>query len=67
MSEIPTFLAARIRGTNQMQFVCPLCGKKNAHGCCGLVVGGGDGHRVSHCPCWPNGYYVKEQITAASR
>lgn len=67
MDDLPTFVAVRVRGTNTMRFVCPKCRKKNTHGCCWSVVGGGDGHRVSHCPCWPNGYYVKEKATAASR
>lgn len=67
MQDIPTFLAERIRGTNTMRFVCPKCSKANTHGTCGKSVGGGDGHRVSHCECWPNGYYVKERTVNASR
>lgn len=42
-------------------FVCPKCKTKISHG--GGKhdkIGDGDGHRVSHCPCWPNGYYIKE-------
>lgn len=34
------------------QFTCPRCGKTNHHG-------QGDGHRVSHCGCWPNGYRLQ--------
>jgi hypothetical protein len=59
MSDIPTFVVKRVRATNTIQFVCPKCGRKNSHGGCGSP-GAGDGHRVSHCQCWPNGYYLKE-------
>lgn len=58
---LPVFVAVRVRGKDEMSFVCPQCGKKNTHGCCGTAVGAGDGHRVSHCPCWKHGYYVTEQ------
>lgn len=60
MDDLPTFLCVRNRRTNSMSFICPRCAKKNTHGCCGKVFGAGDGHRVSHCPCWKNGYYVAE-------
>lgn len=51
----PTFRCKPVRGEgNQysdttVQFKCPKCGKINSHG-------HGNGHRVSHCPCWPEGY-----------
>jgi hypothetical protein len=44
--EIPTFVVDAKR-----RFQCPKCGKTNLHG-------QGDGHRASHCPCWPTGYYI---------
>jgi hypothetical protein len=41
-------------------FKCPNCGRVNSHGGTFGKKGGGDGHRCSHCPCWPSGYYIKE-------
>ena len=50
--DIPTFYTTIKNG--QRSFECPKCGKKNLHG-------SGDGHRISHCPCWPRGYQIKDQ------
>jgi predicted RNA-binding Zn-ribbon protein involved in translation (DUF1610 family) len=50
--DIPTFYTTIKNG--QRSFECPKCGKKNLHG-------SGDGHRISHCPCWPRGYEIKDQ------
>ena len=44
----------------QLLFKCPKCGRENNHGGVYKRKGEGDGHRVSHCNCWPNGYYIKE-------
>ena len=53
MSEqVPTFLCYPISGGG-LQFRCPTCRKVNHHG-------EGEGHRVSHCACWPNGHYLLE-------
>lgn len=41
-------------------FTCPKCKKENLHGGEYKNKGAADGHRVSHCSCWPNGYYIKE-------
>lgn len=41
-------------------FRCPQCGKENCHGGAYGQLGAGDGHRVSHCACWPKGYYLRE-------
>lgn len=41
-------------------FECPVCEAKNVHGGTLGRKGFNDGHRLSHCPCWPNGYYIKE-------
>lgn len=62
---IPVFLVKRAAKTRvdevaTVSFKCPKCRKKNIHGGCNNSKGGGDGHRVSHCPCWPNGYAIKE-------
>lgn len=35
---------------------CPSCGSKLVHG----VGDGTGGHRVAHCGCWPDGYYITE-------
>ena len=55
--QIPTFTARPHRvgrrfTSTTVEFQCPKCAKWNMHGY-------GDGHRVSHCSCWPNGYYLK--------
>jgi len=34
-------------------FLCDRCGEKHYHG-------EGEGHRVSHCPAYPNGYILKK-------
>jgi len=44
-------------------FTCPCCGRENVHGGTYGKPGDGDGHRTSHCPCWPNGYVIRE-VTA---
>ncbi len=41
-------------------FRCPVCGQENNHGGLYGQPGAGDGHRVSHCPCWERGYYIRE-------
>lgn len=41
-------------------FKCPKCKAINVHGGVYKQKGGGDGHRVEHCNCWPNGYYLRE-------
>jgi hypothetical protein len=41
-------------------FTCPTCGVENVHGGAYGNPGAGDGHRVSHCQCWPRGYYICE-------
>ena len=43
-----------------LSFVCPKCGKKNMHGGTYGEPGTCDGHRASHCECWPLGYYIRE-------
>ena len=43
-------------------FRCPKCGQENNHGGVFNELGAGDGHRVSHCECWPRGYYIKEVL-----
>lgn len=62
---IPVFLVkraakARVDEVATVSFKCPKCRKKNIHGGCNNSKGGGDGHRESHCRCWPQGYYIKE-------
>jgi hypothetical protein len=61
--EIPEIPATRIKG--QLIILCPKCGQIHYHGAGDPKgpIGGGDGHRASHCTgdCWPNGYYVKER------
>ncbi|PZX39388.1 hypothetical protein LY56_02921 [Roseinatronobacter thiooxidans] len=46
---IPTFAVAILNG--QAVFKCPSCRKRNIHG-----TGALPGHRISHCPCWLDGY-----------
>lgn len=41
-------------------FNCPKCKSHIAHGGVYGKKGEADGHRVSHCDCWPKGYYIKE-------
>lgn len=50
---LPTFYMVPV-SENKMRFICPRCGCPIRHG------RGCDGHRESHCSCWPGGYYVKE-------
>ena len=40
-------------GEKSMKFKCIKCGKMNVHGIDKLA-----GHRLSHCDCWEDGYYV---------
>lgn len=47
--EAPTFRPA-MNGAFA-EFRCPVCGVLNRHGW-------QSGHRVSHCECWENGYYL---------
>ncbi len=56
---IPVFTVERTGGT--LWFVCPRCGARNVHGAVSDIPGAGDGHRASHCPCWPRGYYLVER------
>jgi len=52
MSEdIPVFKVTR-DAQGYAQFTCPRCGKTNRHG-------RNDGHRISHCDCWPGGYVLQ--------
>ncbi len=37
-------------------FTCPRCHGLNVHGA-------KDGHRASHCKCWPRGYFIQEANT----
>ena len=41
-------------------FRCPRCRQLNRHGGFHGRPGLADGHRVSHCGCWADGYYIKE-------
>lgn len=41
-------------------FRCPKCKAKNYHGAWFKQPGKADGHRHSHCRCWPNGYFLRE-------
>ena len=50
--DIPIFYTKLEDG--QRSFKCPICRVTNLHGY-------PEGHRVSHCPCWPNGYELKDQ------
>ncbi len=56
---IATFIVERkrVKGWSQQydvfRFRCPICGKTNTHTAEG-------GYRVSHCACWPRGYYIRE-------
>lgn len=66
--DIPTFAAkaeGRYISTDGKEgcylvFRCPVCGKENAHGGLFGDPGAGDGHRVAHCDCWEDGYYIEE-------
>jgi hypothetical protein len=49
----------RISGCH-LAFTCPTCGQKNYHGGVYQQKGAGDGHRSSHCRCWPDGYIIRE-------
>ena len=51
-SEAPTFRANDDGDT--VWFVCPKCGEICRHGSVGIP-----GHRASHCPCWPDGYFLE--------
>lgn len=55
--DVPTFEVTR--SEYQIEFRCPSCGKLNIHGN-GGSRGPNYGHRVSHCGCYPNGYFLKE-------
>ncbi len=57
MSDIPTLTARREtrNGARLLIAVCPVCGVE-------LVLGDAVSdftHRVSHCSCWPHGYYLE--------
>jgi hypothetical protein len=54
------FKAKRSADGVSLIFTCPSCGEENSHGAGGPKFGAGDGHRVSHCPCWPRGYILRE-------
>lgn len=41
-------------------FRCPECDRKIYHGGVYRQKGKADGHRHSHCECWPRGYYIRE-------
>lgn len=41
-------------------FQCPICRLVIHHGGVYGELGGGDGHRCSHCGCWPHGYFIRE-------
>jgi hypothetical protein len=43
-----------------LTFTCPVCGEKIVHGGYFDNPGAADGHRVSHCGCWEEGYYIRE-------
>ncbi|MBK1617600.1 hypothetical protein CKO42_03855 [Lamprobacter modestohalophilus] len=47
----PTFIVER-GPDGCASFVCPQCGKTSRHGV-------GNGHRASHCSCWPDGYNIE--------
>lgn len=49
----------RKRGCH-LVFRCPVCGQKISHGGWFKDLGAADGHRASHCNCWPKGYYIRE-------
>lgn len=44
----------------QLVFWCPICRQKRHHGGYYGQKGKADGHRTSHCQCWPHGYYIRE-------
>jgi hypothetical protein len=48
---IPTFKAKKISET-QVEFTCSKCKRKLHHSI-------EEGHRVGHCDCWPDGYYIE--------
>lgn len=48
--KIPAFMTEIVSGL--AVFTCPVCGAFNEHGV-------GPSHRVSHCDCWGNGYYIE--------
>lgn len=54
--KIPTFQLQVDADGHTASFMCPVCGQRNHHGNHGKGYGG---HRVEHCPCWENGYYVE--------
>lgn len=47
-----------------LTFTCPICKGVNNHRGIYDEIGKGDGHRCSHCDCWPKGYYIKEVAVA---
>ena len=67
----PTFVVEpygrwKIRGEDAhgLAFVCPVCGKRNVHtGGRANKPGRADGHRWSHCRCWPDGYEIRENVS----
>ncbi|MFH0849473.1 MAG: hypothetical protein V1924_00880 [Candidatus Bathyarchaeota archaeon] len=53
--QLPTFTVTRETHVT-VKLRCPVCGRVNRHGWpMGTDCGG---HRGSHCPCWPRGYYI---------
>jgi len=64
--EIPTFDVTRSRDGVCLSFTCPRCGWRNTHAAVGPKKGDGDGHRGSHCRCWPRGYELRE-VTESAR
>lgn len=50
---VPTFDCRKL-GAHAMHFRCPKCHKLNQHGVASSAT-----HRVSHCSCWPDGYFVR--------
>jgi hypothetical protein len=54
--EIPVF-EVKIKH-DQAELTCPVCKKKNIHGAVGLNSDPTANHRLAHCDCWPNGYFL---------
>jgi hypothetical protein len=62
--DTPTFLVSVEEQTRRgnlvrsLSFTCPCCGLHVVHG--GGEMASASSHRVSHCDCWENGYYLME-------
>lgn len=52
MTSYPIIYADQNPHTGFLSFKCPVCGRMNRHG-------RGEGHRASHCGCWPDGYILR--------